>query len=114
MSHQPPLPQLDAATISFPTDRITLGDMRKHQPSLFSSDALLESSKLDQIQALATLHVELSLAERAFRSASLKPPPRSRQTHTKPVDHTAANAPLPFLPVSNQRLGPAQKKGAVS
>jgi len=61
--------ELDPAAISLPTDRVTLGDIRRCQPKLFTPESLLERARFDRAEILATLHIELTLAEQSFARA---------------------------------------------
>jgi hypothetical protein len=73
---QPDSP-FDISQVAFPTDRLTLGDIRKRQPHLFTG--LFGASEpryhLSDLQIFATLSVERVLAKRAFAAAAGLPDP---------------------------------------
>jgi hypothetical protein len=80
---------LDLSRISFPTDRITLGQLRREEPAVFTSSHLLEGHLTD-IGALSTLHVEITLAEKAFAKAAGRPDPHrddNRRELIRLLDH---------------------------
>jgi len=60
--------ELEPARMDFPTDRITVAQMRRKEPDLFRHKALMTQSA-DAINALATHCWEQFLAEKAFASA---------------------------------------------
>lgn len=67
-------PALDPSLLSFPTDRITLGAMRAHEPELFTRRALQAERQVD-IEGIALYSHELRLAELAFALALGQPIP---------------------------------------
>jgi hypothetical protein len=74
MSKPVHLPGFDPAAIVFPSDAITLGQMRRHDPEVFTFDRLTDAHA-DSIDAVATHGLELVLAERSYaRAAGLSDP----------------------------------------
>ncbi len=69
MSKRVRLPGFDPAAIAFPSDAITLGRMRRHDPEVFTFDRLTDA-RADSIDAVATHGLELALAESAFARAA--------------------------------------------
>jgi hypothetical protein len=70
MSKRVQLPGFDPAAITFPSDAITLGQMRRHDPEAFSSFSRLMNARADEIDAIGTHGMELVLAESAFARAA--------------------------------------------
>lgn len=60
--------------IQFPTDRLTLRDMRRHEPELFTSDTLADLDACG-LEVVATHYWELVCAEKAFAHAAGVPDP---------------------------------------
>jgi hypothetical protein len=69
MSPQNDTPKLDFTSIPFPTDQLTIGDMRKEDPDLFHGGYDSLSAPASHINALATCHIEHKLACRAYVKA---------------------------------------------
>ena len=67
-----PPPDVDHTLIDFPSDRITLGQMRKREPNLFER-ASLEVESPAQAEGHSLYSIELRLAERAFAAAAGHP-----------------------------------------
>ncbi len=66
--------QFDLSKIEFPTDRLTVGELRKRQPRLF--DLLIHRShNLNSVLVTATMAVEQELAFKAFARAAGLPDP---------------------------------------
>ena len=70
---QPAVP--DFSAISFPSDRITIAQIRKEQPYMFTYDVLGEAHA-GNFDALNTVRCELILAEKARASALGQPDPQ--------------------------------------
>lgn len=72
----------DVSSIAFPSDAITLGQMRKQEPGLFTDNAL-QSTKLLDCDAVATHWWERVLAENAIARAAGRslPHPDVDRTH---------------------------------
>lgn len=75
-------PRLDPATMTFPTDRITLGAMRCNEPGLLDSRST-RPGHLAANEAFAAHALELLLAERAFAAARGGPEPDAGFTRTE-------------------------------
>ena len=60
--------RFDPTSMKFPTDSITLGQMRAHEPNLFNS-AALDKLRATGCDAIATHRLELRLAEQAVALA---------------------------------------------
>lgn len=75
MKLDPPLPvQFDLSKIEFPTDRVTIGELRKRQPKLFNF-LVHHSDNLDLIHITAAMTLEQELAFKAFARAARMPDP---------------------------------------
>jgi hypothetical protein len=61
------IPRVDFGTINFPTDSITLGTIRRHEPDMFTMDGI--GGATSNVQAIATLFHEEILAEKTFAVA---------------------------------------------
>lgn len=79
-----PSPKLDPARIQFPTDAVTLSQMRQHDPSAFTYDALTENTA-HSIDVLATHCFELILASKTFAKALNLPDPYEGTDRTEIV-----------------------------
>lgn len=64
-------PRLDVVQIKFPTDAITLGQMRDKESERFATDDFVSG----HLQALSTRAIEYVLAEKAFAAALGLPDP---------------------------------------
>jgi hypothetical protein len=62
------VPQLDITKISFPSDALTIGQMRRHFPEVFDSGR--NDLDFDDIELYGLLSVERDLAIAAFEEAS--------------------------------------------
>lgn len=62
------LPTLDLALLEFPSDKVRLGEMRRHEPRLFTRDSLPATQAAD-LEACDAWLTELALAEKAFDRA---------------------------------------------
>lgn len=62
---------LDVSLLTFPSDKVTVGQIRRVQPSLFSP----AKAGGDNVYALAVLSAELLLAEKAYAEAAGLPEP---------------------------------------
>lgn len=65
MGEEAKTPQFDPTGIKFPSDAITLGQMRAREPSLFRPP-VLDRLRAWEIDAIVTHRWELRLAEKAF------------------------------------------------
>lgn len=75
MSKPVRLPGFDPAAIALPSDAITLGQMRRHDPEAFSTFSRLMDARADEIDAIGTHCMDLVLAESAFaRAAGISDP----------------------------------------
>lgn len=74
----PPRPrrtrEIDLSTISFPTDQITFGQLRKRFPNQFTMDAV-QSNEPAKIIPVSALHLEMTLAKKAYAAAAGLPDP---------------------------------------
>ncbi|MFO0831534.1 MAG: hypothetical protein U0637_06795 [Phycisphaerales bacterium] len=77
-----PKPRLDPATMTFPTDRITLGAVRRNEPGLLDSRST-KPGHLAANEAFAAHGLELLLAEKAFAAARGDPDPDANFTRTE-------------------------------
>lgn len=59
------VPQCDMSAIAFPTDAISLGEMRRRDPQLFTRQALRDDVVSDS-EVLCILGIEMKIAEKAF------------------------------------------------
>lgn len=66
------IPQLDLSKLRFPSDSITLGQMRADDPALFSKTSL-EGLTATHVEAIATHWWEQMLARKAFSKAAGMP-----------------------------------------
>lgn len=67
-------PQCDLTQLEYPSDRITLGAMRRHEPPIFDRAFIYEES-LSSVRAIATQFWEQVLAEKAFAKSLSMPDP---------------------------------------
>lgn len=67
--------KLDLSKMEFPTDRITIGDMRRIDGHLFDAHPALHRVAAISIGALATSSFEHRLAHKAFNQAAGLPDP---------------------------------------
>lgn len=65
MGEETKAPQFDPTGLRFPTDVITLGQMRAREPGLFRPNAM-DRLRAREIDAIVTHRWELRLAEKAF------------------------------------------------
>lgn len=72
---------LDASTIDLPSDRVTVGQIRRRQPYLFTSEGYRQS--LLDIDVIAIADVEVALAAKVFAATLKLPDPRP---HDDPRD----------------------------
>lgn len=72
----PPVSQVVRSRVQFPTDRITLGVMRRVEPERFEEKALA-SNVLRGSQAIAMLMWECVLADKAYAAAAHVSDPHS-------------------------------------
>lgn len=59
----------DLSSIEFPTDRITLGQMRLLEPGLMSSGSAMAKQPLINADAICTMAIEQRLAKQAWAQA---------------------------------------------
>jgi hypothetical protein len=67
-------PILDLAKIDFPTDAVTLGQLRRRKPELLTRDGLTEADLRD-LEIAGTIDAEITLAEKAFLKTLGQPYP---------------------------------------
>ena len=67
-------PHIDFSAIQFPTDTISFGQLRKVFPESFTLDGVLNGRPQDIIPT-STLHLEMTLAEKAFAASAGIPDP---------------------------------------
>jgi hypothetical protein len=82
---QPGSPVLNVSAIDFPTDRLTLGQLRRFQPEVFET---LDGDVTD-IEALPTFDLERALARKSFALALGLPDPHpddDRQVSIRTLD----------------------------
>jgi len=79
MPEEQPTARLNPETIAFPSDRITLGQIRKRYPFLFDHETGHQYS-FDYIEPVGTQGAELALAERAFAASLGLPDPHPDDT----------------------------------
>ena len=65
---------LNTRLLSLPTDRLTLGDLRRIDRRAFTAEGI-DKCWLSDVSVFATLHNELSLAEKAYANAAGNPDP---------------------------------------
>lgn len=71
----PPEFPADLSAVSFPTDQLTVADMRKDQPDILNSHRALIDSRADDVYVLSTLRSEVMLAKKAWAKAIGAPEP---------------------------------------
>jgi hypothetical protein len=57
--------ELNLATLGFPSDRVTVGQLRRRQPTIFDRSSAFHISA-ELLEILATVHLENVVARRAF------------------------------------------------
>jgi len=72
--HSPVPPQFELEKIDFPTDRITVGELRRRQPRIFNF-LTHHSEHIDNVLLAGTMAVEQELAFKAFARAAGLPNP---------------------------------------
>lgn len=72
-------PRLDLSAIRFPTNRVTIAQMRSEQPGVFAED-YLRAEHLSDLNVVATIRIEIELAETAFAKALGLPEPRPHES----------------------------------
>lgn len=77
MGEEAKTPRFDPTGIKFPSDAITLGQIRVQEPNLFCPH-VLDRLHADEIDAVATHRWELRLAEKAFAEVLGLPNPLPR------------------------------------
>jgi len=65
---------LDVTKMSFPTDALTVGQLRRRQPNLFVTEGRAKAH-LSDLEVIPTLAIEMSLAEKTFCRAMSQPDP---------------------------------------
>jgi hypothetical protein len=73
MPHEKEVPSLDLKAMLFPSDRITVSQMRRDQPNLFSEKGLFGPRGYNHVLNLnfrATMNSERILARKAFAAAA--------------------------------------------
>jgi len=69
MSPDKRVPPLDWSKIEFPSDRITVAQLRKDQPQLLEDAETAIEYRMTDLNVLATIASERELAQRAFAAA---------------------------------------------
>ncbi len=83
------LPTLRLEALSFPTDRITIEQLRRDQPDLFSEKGLFGKRGHDAagwINVLAAMQSERVLAQKAFAAAAGQPDPQPDEDRHDQID----------------------------
>ncbi len=81
MTEKSSIPKLDLYAISFPSDKLTLGQVRKldqtvsGSPEVFSSSENLHDARATDISSLIPLSYEMLLAEKAYAKSLGLPEP---------------------------------------
>ena len=75
---EPPELQIDLSAIALPSDHLTLGQLRRRQPTIFDRFRVPRISA-DLLEALATVHLENTVARRAFAAACAQPDPHPEE-----------------------------------
>lgn len=79
---QPTVP--DFSTISFPSDRITIAQIRKEHPDIFTEDGLF-AARASSFLAISTILCELGLAKKAWASVLRKPDPQPNENRLEQI-----------------------------
>jgi len=66
---------LDLSIIRFPTDQVTIGQLRREHPRLLADWNALGKTQFCQMNITATMMGEMALAEKAFAAAAGEPDP---------------------------------------
>jgi hypothetical protein len=78
MADEQEAPRLRLALLQFPTDALTIGDLRRAQPKLFSEEGLFRDFDIGPIyslDAITFMRSERILAQKAFAVAAGLPDP---------------------------------------
>lgn len=76
--------KLDLAAIDFPSDKVTLGEMRRLEPSMFVPGKFFQWH-LDDVGIISTLDVEMVLAETAFAKRAKLPNPHPEVARSEAI-----------------------------
>jgi hypothetical protein len=70
------IPSLDLSKIQLPTDRVTLGAIRRRQPELLPSAGIASAKRLSDVQIFCAADAEIALAQKCFADELGLPDPR--------------------------------------
>jgi hypothetical protein len=76
----------DFSNISFPSDKITIGQLRKEQPDVFTERSLYNDAPARDLNAFNTILCELGLAKKAWAKALGKPEPEPNEDRLEEID----------------------------
>jgi hypothetical protein len=74
----------DFSTISFPSDRITIGQIRQEQPDTFAEDGLF-TAHATYFLAISTVLCEQGLAKKAWAAALGQPDPEPNEDRLEQI-----------------------------
>lgn len=77
----------DLSSITFPSERITLGQMRKVEPEWFSTDREMLDNNLVVVHGINALRVEQILARKAWAEAIGLPDPDTFHSRATEVEY---------------------------
>jgi hypothetical protein len=77
-------PRLDLSKMRFPTDRITIGQLRAEQPDIYMSENLRRMESVDA-NVFATMITEIEFAETAFAKALGLPAPHPKESQQERI-----------------------------
>ena len=79
----------DISSIEFPTDRITLGDMRRTEPGIMLNERALLDRHPVNIDAIAAAQIEHILALKAWAAASGRSDPKPLRSRRGSIEFLA-------------------------
>ncbi len=80
-------PHIDFSRLVYPTDRLTIGQLRVVEPDLFARDDVLEFEKTwNDAEPMAGLLLEREIAHKAFAAALGLPEPHDRESRDELVE----------------------------
>jgi hypothetical protein len=77
-------PRLDLSKVRFPTDRLTIGQLRAEQPDIYTSKNLRGRASVDA-NVFATMITEIEFAETAFAKAVGLPAPYPNESQPERI-----------------------------
>jgi hypothetical protein len=86
MSEEKRIPALNLSAIEFPSDRITVGQLRKEQPEAFDEIGKYTNITFRTVNVAATIATERKLVEKAFAAALGLPDPSPNYSRRYEID----------------------------